>query len=162
MKTLLGFATAATLSSLAACAVLPEPAKQTTRTCPNVTSREIENQFSRFSEAWGTLDPGVVTALFTAEPVLLPTVSNTPRTTPAAVREYFVSFLKNKPVARIDSSTIEIDCSTASRVGTWTVALTDPATGHARDVRARYSFIYKFEGGEWKIDHLHSSVMPEA
>ena len=29
-------------------------------------------------------------------------------------------------------------------------------------VKARYSFIYKFEDGEWKISQHHSSVMPEA
>ena len=29
-------------------------------------------------------------------------------------------------------------------------------------VKARYSFIYKFEDGEWKIAHHHSSMMPEA
>lgn len=133
-----------------------------TLTCPASTPAEIEVQFERFSKAWATLSPDVVTALFTDEPVLLATVSNTPRTTPAGVRDYFVSFLKNKPAARIDTSTIEIDCRTASRVGTWTVTLTDPATGQARDVHARYSFIYRFEGGAWKIDHLHSSAMPEA
>ena len=42
------------------------------------------------------------------------------------------------------------------------VTLTDAATGAKTDVRARYSFIYRFEGGDWKIDHLHSSMMPEA
>ena len=29
-------------------------------------------------------------------------------------------------------------------------------------VRARYSFVYVYEDGEWKISHHHSSVMPEA
>jgi hypothetical protein len=28
-------------------------------------------------------------------------------------------------------------------------------------VKARYSFVYVFEDGEWKISHHHSSVMPE-
>jgi hypothetical protein len=37
----------------------------------------------------------------------------------------------------------------------------DPATGGARAVKARYSFVYKYDGGAWKIDHLHSSMMPE-
>jgi uncharacterized protein (TIGR02246 family) len=129
--------------------------------CPAATPAGVEAQFQRFNAAWATQDPDVVTALFTAEPVLLPTLSDTPRTTPAAVRDYFVSFLRNRPVGRIDTSTVEIDCQTASRVGTWTVTLTDPATGASRDVHARYSFIYRFENGEWKIDHLHSSVMPE-
>jgi uncharacterized protein (TIGR02246 family) len=33
------------------------------------------------------------------------------------------------------------------------------ATGN--EVLARYSFVYTFEDGEWKIAHQHSSVMPE-
>jgi hypothetical protein len=53
------------------------------------------------------------------------------------------------------------DCNSAARLGTWTVTLTDPATGAKRDVKARYSFIYRYVDGDWKMDHLHSSAMPE-
>jgi hypothetical protein len=28
-------------------------------------------------------------------------------------------------------------------------------------VRARYSFIYAYQNGQWRIAHLHSSMMPE-
>ena len=28
-------------------------------------------------------------------------------------------------------------------------------------VRARYSYVYVMEDGQWKISHHHSSVMPE-
>lgn len=136
-------------------------AAQAPSACPAATPAAVEAQFERFNAAWRTGDPDAVTALFTREPVLLATVSNTPRTTPAAVRDYFVHFLKNRPVGRIDTGTVEIDCRTASRVGTWTVTLTDPASGAVREVKARYSFIYRFEDGDWKIDHLHSSMMPE-
>lgn len=153
---------AALISTGAPMSAWAMPTSRTTQTCPAATTADIDAQFGRFSEAWATRDPDVVTDLFTDEPVLLPTVSNTPRTTPAGVRDYFVSFLRNHPVGRIDTSTIEIDCHTASRVGTWTVTLTDPATGQTRDVHARYSFIYRFEDDAWKIDHLHSSMMPEA
>jgi len=128
--------------------------------CPAISPAGVEAQFERFNAAWATRSPEVVTALFTDAPVLLPTLSNAPRTTREGVRDYFVGFLQNRPVARIDTSTVEIDCRTASRVGTWTVTLTDPASGAAREVPARYSFIYRFEAGDWKIDHLHSSVMP--
>lgn len=129
--------------------------------CPTATPAQIEAQFERFNAAWATRNPDTVTDLFTREPVLLATVSNTPRTTPSAVRDYFVGFLRSAPVGRIDTSTIEIDCTTASRLGTWTVTLTDAVTGAQTDVRARYSFIYRWEDGRWKIDHLHSSRMPE-
>lgn len=141
---------------------VPAAAQAQARTCPAVTPAAVEAQFARFNDAWATGNPDVVTALFTSQPVLLATVSNTPRTTPAQVRDYFVSFLRNKPVGRINTSTVEIDCNTASRLGTWTVTLTNPETGAKSDVHARYSFIYRFENGDWKIDHLHSSMMPEA
>ncbi|WP_439476978.1 SgcJ/EcaC family oxidoreductase [Brevundimonas sp.] len=160
MKTLQILAFAGLLSA-AAPAAMASAWAQHSGACPHATTADIDRQFGRFSEAWATLDPDVVTALFSADPVLLPTVSNQPRTTPAGVRDYFVAFLKNRPVARIHTSTTEIDCRTASRVGTWTVTLTDPVTGAARDVNARYSFLYRFEDGDWKIDHLHSSMMPE-
>jgi uncharacterized protein (TIGR02246 family) len=129
--------------------------------CPVVNEGQIEALFATFNGAWATKDPAKVTALFTKHPVLLATVSNTPRTTRDEVNDYFVKFLKSSPVGRIDTSTVEIDCRTASRVGTWTVSLTDPASGNKSDVKARYSFIYRYEDGAWKIDHLHSSMMPE-
>lgn len=146
----------ATLLSAAALAMPAAPSG-----CPAVTAAQVEAQFQRFADAWATRNPDTVTALFTREPVLLATVSNTPRTTPAAVRDYFVGFLRAAPVGRIDTSTVEIDCQTATRLGTWTVTLTDPTSGARTEVKARYSFIYRWEDGDWKIDHLHSSMMPE-
>jgi uncharacterized protein (TIGR02246 family) len=136
-------------------------AQDKTQSCPVVTTEQIEALFTDFNAAWATKDPAKVTALFTKNPVLLATVSNTPRDTPEEIQDYFVGFLKNSPVGKIDTSEIEIDCNTASRVGTWTVTLTDAATGTKTDVKARYSFIYRFEDGSWKVDHLHSSAMPE-
>ncbi|WP_137133513.1 SgcJ/EcaC family oxidoreductase [Rhizobium sp. FKY42] len=130
-------------------------------TCPDTTPAQIEALFTEFNNAWATKDPAKVTSLFTKEPVLLATVSNKPRTTPAEVNDYFVKFLQGSPVGKIDTSTVEIDCNTASRLGTWTVTLTDAKTGAKTDVKARYSFLYRYEDGAWKIDHLHSSMMPE-
>jgi uncharacterized protein (TIGR02246 family) len=129
--------------------------------CAPVTTAAVERQFDQFNQAWSTKNPDRVAALFAPDAVLLATVSNQPRTTPGAVRDYFVSFLKASPVGRIDTSTFRLGCNTASRLGTWTVTLTDPATGGKTDVKARYSFIYKYQGGRWWIDHLHSSKMPE-
>jgi hypothetical protein len=33
--------------------------------------------------------------------------------------------------------------------------------GDGSSVKARYSFIYVYEDGAWKISHHHSSLMPE-
>ena len=129
--------------------------------CHASSTAEIERQFAAFNAAWATKDPDKVAALFTRDAVLLPTVSNETRTSPEGVRDYFVRFLKKNPSARIDTSTVKFDCNTASRVGEWTVTLKD-GSGASQEVKARFSFIYRFERGGWKIDHLHSSIMPES
>jgi uncharacterized protein (TIGR02246 family) len=129
--------------------------------CAKVTQAEVESLFGAFNNAWATKNPDIVTQLFTKDAVLLATVSNTPRTDHAGIRDYFVGFLKPSPVGTINSSTVKIGCNTAARVGTWTVTVTDSATGAKTDIKARYSFLYRIENGTWKIDHLHSSMMPE-
>jgi uncharacterized protein (TIGR02246 family) len=140
---------------------VPALAQTTVPNCAPVSEEQVAGLFNWFNEAWASQDPAKVTALFTRDAVLLATVSNSPRTTPAGVNDYFVTFLRNAPVGKIDTSTIKLGCNVASRVGTWTVSLRDAQSGQRSDVKARYSFIYKLEDGEWKIDHLHSSRMPE-
>jgi uncharacterized protein (TIGR02246 family) len=148
-------------SALAAFAGTATTASAKSMQCAPVSAAAVEGQFAKFSDAWATKDPAKVTALFTKDAVLLATVSNKPRTTPEGINDYFVSFLKNSPVGTINTSTVKLGCNTAARLGTWTVTFTDAKTGAKTDVKARYSFIYRMEGGQWKIDHLHSSMMPE-
>jgi hypothetical protein len=45
-------------------------------------------------------------------------------------------------------------------MGGWSVDLTDPATNAKSSVSGRYTFIYKYEDGAWKVAHLHSSLNP--
>jgi uncharacterized protein (TIGR02246 family) len=141
---------------------LPASAIARAAQCAPANQAAVDAQFQRFGDSWHTGDARKVGALFTPDAVLLATVSNTPRTTPAQVRDYFEHFLLSRPVARIDSSTTRIDCNMAMRAGTWTITLTDPKTHKKSDVRARYTFVYKFEHGGWWIEHLHSSMMPES
>ena len=137
------------------------PAAARSERCAVASQAAVESQFERFNASWATRDPDQVTALFGPGAVLLPTLSNTPRTDPAQIRDYFVGFLKKSPVGKIDTSNVRVGCNLATRVGIWTVSLTDPATGQRSDVKARYSFVYRYAAGRWLIDHLHSSVMPE-
>jgi uncharacterized protein (TIGR02246 family) len=155
-KYVLGAAVAASVIAMPAQAKTPKSMK-----CASVTQSQVDGLFTDFNNAWATKDPATVTSLFTNDAVLLATVSNKPRTNHAEIQDYFVSFLKASPVGTINSSTTKIGCNKVSRLGTWTVTLTDAATGAKTDVKARYSFIYRVEDGKWKIDHLHSSMMPE-
>lgn len=134
-------------------------ARQARNACPAVTEAQVAAQFDRFNQAWATGNPDTVTALFAPDATLLATVSNAERTTPEKIRAYFVDFLKGQPVGRIDSSAITIDCNTAKRSGNWTVNMAN-ANGERVDVPARYTFLYKWDGKDWKIQHLHSSVRP--
>jgi hypothetical protein len=88
--------------------------------------------------------------------VLLPTMSSKSRLTPEEKVDYFRHFMENKPVGRIDSRTIEIDCNTAIDEGLYTV--TFEKTGV--QVKGRYTFTYKWDGWEWLITSHHSSVLP--
>ena len=146
-----------------AASATPADAKARTMTssCHRMTAAQADAQFNTFNGAWATKDPAKVTALFDDDAVLLATVANVPRTDPAGINDYFVKFLKGSPVGTVNSTSIKSGCNWLLRMGTWTVALTDPVTGAKTDVKARYTFLYQFEDGKWKIEHLHSSAMPE-
>jgi uncharacterized protein (TIGR02246 family) len=149
---------------LATLALVSLPTAASARTkapaCAPVTQQQVEGQFATFNAAWATKDPAKVTALFSKDAVLLATVSNKPRLTHEEIKDYFVSFLKGDPVGTINTSTIKIGCNIAYRMGTWTVGLTNQNSGVRNNVKARYSFVYTYEDGAWKIAHLHSSMMP--
>ena len=129
-------------------------------TCEKLTTAQMDRKFAEFNAAWATKNPDRVTPLFDTDAVLLATLAGTPRTDPAGIRDYFVEFLQKSPVATLDSSTIKSGCNWALRAGAWTVNLTDKATGAKNAVKARYTFLYQYQQGTWKIEHLHSSVMP--
>ena len=128
--------------------------------CAPVTATAVEAQFAKFNDAWATKSPETVTKMFADDAVLLATLSNVPRTNHAAISDYFASFLKGAPVATINTSTVKLGCNLAFRMGTWTVALTNQNSGVRNNVKARYTFIYNYDRGQWKIAHLHSSLMP--
>ena len=90
--------------------------------------------------------------------MLLPTVSDVPRTDYASIKDYFDAFLLKKPQGEILESNVLIGDNWCQDAGIY--EFTMGATGDK--VKARYSFIYKLEDGQWKIAHHHSSMMPEA
>jgi len=129
--------------------------------CAPIDSAMIEKQFDRFNKAWATKDPDIVASLFAPDAVLLPTLSDEERTTPASIRRYFVYFLKGAPVGRIDTSSIRLGCNMAARMCNWSVDLIDPATGEKSTAEARYTFIYRYLNGSWRVEHLHSGLLPD-
>jgi len=125
--------------------------------CKATDKQQVAALFDRWNDSLRTLDPDKVVANYAADGILLPTVSNQPRTNPAEIRDYFVKFLKSAPQGSIDSRTIKIGCNVAQDVGTYTFRFKDGKT-----VQARYTYVYEWKDGNWLISHHHSSAMPEA
>ena len=129
---------------------------QTGATCAPANEKQIAALFDRWNDSLRTLDADKVVANYASDGVLLPTVSNEPRTNPAEIRDYFVKFLKSEPQGKIDRRIIKIGCNLAQDVGTYTFKFMDGQT-----VNARYTYVYEWENGQWLIAHHHSSAMPE-
>jgi uncharacterized protein (TIGR02246 family) len=122
-----------------------------------ITKEEVRSLFARWNNALATGDSSKVAKLYGKKSILLPTVSDTPRTNYDSIKNYFDAFLMRKPQGVITSGDITIGANWAQDAGVYEFAMGDDGS----TVRARYSFVYVFEDGEWMISHHHSSVMPE-
>jgi len=128
-----------------------------TETCKATSEAEIAALFDRWNRSLQTGDPHKVVANYAERSILLPTVSNKPRLTPAEKEDYFHHFLENGPSGKIDMRFIEIGCNTAFDAGLYT--FTFAKTGDS--VSGRYTYTYHWNGSEWLITSHHSSVLPE-
>ena len=151
-----GIAGAALFTLLASSAVHAESME-----CATINQQQVEALFDRWNASLDTHDPAKVTDNYADDAVLLPTVSNTPRTDRALIQDYFVHFLERHPHGVINSRTIKIGCNTATDVGTYTFTLDGKLPGEKVTVPARYSYNYVYRSGKWLIAHHHSSAMPE-
>ena len=152
------FAVTVALAGCASHQGLPTSVQSTyTEICKETTEQEIASLFDRWNQSLLTGDPHKVVANYAERSILLPTVSNKPRLTPAEKEGYFHHFLENRPSGRIDMRFIEIGCNTVVDAGLYT--FTFAKTGE--EVSGRYSFTYRWNGSEWLITSHHSSAMPE-
>ena len=162
-KQLLGIVTVAAVAS--GCSHNPStdkansttPAKASNVACKETSETEIASLFDRWNASLQTGDPKQVVANYAEKSILLPTVSNKPRLTPAEKEDYFHHFLMNKPSGVITKRHIQIGCNNALDAGLYTFTM--GATG--KKVDARYSYTYHWDGEQWLISSHHSSAMPE-
>jgi len=122
-----------------------------------ITENEVRALFELWNSALDTLDSDAVAKRYAKAGVLLPTVSDVPRTDYDGIKDYFDAFLLKKPQGVILESNVLIGTNWCQDAGIY--EFTMGSTGDK--VKARYSFIYQYEDGEWKIAHHHSSMMPE-
>jgi len=123
-----------------------------------ITKDEVRDLFQLWNGALATLDSSEVAARYSKEAVLLPTVSDVPRTSSDLITDYFDNFLLKQPQGEIIKGDIIVGNNWAQDAGIYEFTMGVDGS----KVMGRYSFIYVFEDGEWKISHHHSSVMPEA
>eukprot|EP00560_Eucampia_antarctica_P007424 CAMPEP_0197822892 /NCGR_PEP_ID=MMETSP1437-20131217/181_1 /TAXON_ID=49252 ORGANISM="Eucampia antarctica, Strain CCMP1452" /NCGR_SAMPLE_ID=MMETSP1437 /ASSEMBLY_ACC=CAM_ASM_001096 /LENGTH=470 /DNA_ID=CAMNT_0043421761 /DNA_START=92 /DNA_END=1504 /DNA_ORIENTATION=+ len=123
-----------------------------------VTESQVKNLFHLWNDALATGDASAVADRYSKNAVLLPTVSDVPRTNYDLIEDYFVSFIKKEPQGTILESNVIIGANWAQDAGIYEFTMGVDGS----KVKARYSFNYVYEDGQWKISHHHSSVMPEA
>src|SRR3954471_24010071 len=88
--------------------------------CVTLDDKAVAALFDDWNFALSSLDAAQVTQRYWPNAVLLPTVSNTPRTSPAMIGDYFAQFLVKRPRGRIDTRTIQSGCNLAVDMGTYT------------------------------------------
>lgn len=123
--------------------------------CRAVTTEQIGSLFDDWNKALQTGDARQVVSLYAENSPLLATLAAAPRVTQEEKLEYFEKFLLLKPVGKIESAWIDIECNAAVNTGLYTFTLAD-----GRTLKARYTFTYEFKDDRWVITSHHSSLAP--
>ncbi|MFJ4434249.1 SgcJ/EcaC family oxidoreductase [Pseudomonas sp. NPDC089395] len=141
---------------LALLAVTTLPIQAAAQSCQSVTEEHALALFEKWNDSLRSGDPELVAQLYQNDALLLPTVSSQPRLTPQERIDYFRHFLADKPSGKLDSHHFQGACNTATLAGLYTFDFA--ASG--KQVAARYSFTYRWDGQQWLISHHHSSLLP--
>lgn len=127
--------------------------------CPTVAPGEIADLFEQWDQSLQTGRPSEVVKTYAPDAILVPTVSNRVRHTPAEIEDYFKGFLALKPDGRIVEQNIQVFCDLAVNSGLYAFAVVKE--GQPSDLMARFTFVYRKMGDRWLIVDHHSSGMPE-
>ena len=100
-------------------------------------------------------DPKQVTDLYHEDAILLGTFSNKERVGHELILEYFENLLKSPVEVEIVSEHFSTSELFAVNSGHYNFVVS------GKTIKARFSFVYHKDNGEWKIVSHHSSVMPE-
>merc|ERR1712071_391281 len=68
---------------------------------PEISDDEVRSLFDLWNDALQTGNSKIVAKRYSSDPMLLPTVSDTPRTDFDTIKDYFDAFLKKKPSGTI-------------------------------------------------------------
>ena len=96
-------------------------ADTTSGAAKDITESEVRALFSLWNNALATGDSRIVAKRYAKESILLPTVSDTPRTDFASIKDYFDSFLLKQPQGKILEGDIRIGDGWAQDAGIYEV-----------------------------------------
>ena len=117
--------------------------------------------FKSWNDALQTKDPAAVASLYSPRDLsFLPTVSPMHISKMEETNQYFTAFVKKNPFGTITDESVQIyeNGKAYLHSGMYTF---DLGQGSARaPVEARFSYMWRWEDGAWKISHHHSSVRP--
>lgn len=121
-----------------------------------MNQNDIIALFNDWNQALHTKDPKQVAALYDKQAILLPTLSNQVRHTPAEIEDYFVHFLAKGPNGTLNESNVRLFNNLAINSGIYTFYFKDSSSA-----QARFTFVYHWQNKKWMIVEHHSSLMPE-
>ena len=127
--------------------------------CATLDSKAVAALFDDWNFALSSLEASQVVQRYWPNAVLLPTVSNTPRTSAAMIGDYFEHFLAKRPRGRIDTRTIQAGCNMAHGHGDVHV-LADGRQG--RDQRGRGALHLHLPVSRWRLEDPAPSFVGHA
>ena len=127
-------------------------------TCVTLDNTAVAALFDDWNFALSSLDARQVANRYWPDAVMMPASSNSARTDAAAITSFYDQFLVKRPRGHIDSRTIQTGCNMALDTGTYTFSLMNDK-GTTTNETARYTFIYQYRDGAWKILNQQASVL---
>lgn len=122
-----------------------------------IAEQDVRDLFQLWESALASREPRIVAQRYSKDALLLPTESDYPCTSNEMIIDYYDLFLKKIPRAKILDSKIRIGKGWAQDAGIYEITMASDYT----KLKARYTFVYVYERGQWRISLHHSSVMPE-
>jgi uncharacterized protein (TIGR02246 family) len=117
--------------------------------------------FKKWNDALQTKDHKAVAGLYSSDELsFLPTVSASHIKGSSATEDYFKAFVQRNPFGTITHDTVQAydNGNAYLHSGMYTFGL--GSGSERKPVQARFSYVWKKIGKEWKITHHHSSIRP--
>jgi hypothetical protein len=122
-----------------------------------INKAQVRGLFSLWNSSLATKDARIVAKRYSKDPIVFTIESDIPCTDYASIKNNYELFLQRKPQGEILDGKILIGHNWANDAGICEFTL--GTTGEK--IKARYSFFYEYEDGQWKIAQHHLSEMPE-